>query len=55
MNLVFFNLISFVRAKFLFARIRVLLVCKLIILKKTKIKNIKQKLYINYFILSFSK
>jgi hypothetical protein len=54
-NLVFFNLISSARAKFLFARIRMLLVYRLIIPKEAKIKNIKQESYVNCFILSFSR
>jgi hypothetical protein len=53
MNLVFFNLISFTRAKFSFVRIRVLLVYRLIILKEAKVENIKQELYIDCFILGF--
>jgi hypothetical protein len=54
-NLVFFNLISSARAKFSFARIRILLVYRPIIPKKAKIENIRQELYINCFILSFSR
>jgi hypothetical protein len=52
-NLVFFNLIFSVRTKFLFARIRILLVYKLIILKKTEIENIRQESYFDYSMLSF--
>jgi hypothetical protein len=55
MNLAFFNLISSVRAKLSSARMRVLLVCRPTILTETKIKNIKQELYINCFMLSFSR
>jgi hypothetical protein len=54
-NLVFFNSTFSTKTKFLFARIRVLLVYRLIILKKAKIKNIKQESYVDYFILSFSR
>jgi hypothetical protein len=54
-NLAFYNSISFAKAKFLSTRIKVLLVCRLIILKEAKIENIKQESYINYFILSFSR
>jgi hypothetical protein len=51
----FFNLISSARAKFSFARIRVLSVYRPIILKEAKIENIKQESYINCFMLSFSR
>jgi hypothetical protein len=54
-NLAFFNSTFFTRAKFLSARIKVLLVYRPIILKKTEIKNIKQESYVDYFILSFSR
>jgi hypothetical protein len=51
----FFNFIFSARAKFLSARIKILLVYRPIILKKAEIENIKQESYINYFILSFSR
>jgi hypothetical protein len=54
-NLAFFNLTSSARAKFSSARIRVLLVYRPIIPKETKVENIKQESYIDYFILSFSR
>jgi hypothetical protein len=54
-NLVFFNSTSSAKAKFLSARIRVLLVCRPIILKEAEINNIKQESYINCSILSFSR
>jgi hypothetical protein len=54
-NLAFFNSTFFARAKFLSARIKMLLVCRLIIPKETKVENIRQELYIDCFMLSFSK
>jgi hypothetical protein len=55
MNLVFFNLISFARAKFLSARIKVLSVYRPIILKEAEVENIRQESYIDCSILSFSR
>jgi hypothetical protein len=55
MNLAFFNSTSSARAKFSSTRIRVLLVYRPIIPKETEIENIKQELYIDCSMLSFSR